>query len=155
MNFARISEPSRLRKKPDGGLDAPRAQLQSRREIELCLSSLYIPLSASRRAQNAARQSPLVQLDEFRLAVPFPTFFDFSTGEVAEKLVLVPGVDRFKREWSDARPKDAQAGGCRSIFCCLRPLPSGYSVGPTLLSSPDFAISITYFVNTFAIQISR
>ena len=29
------------------------------------------------------------KLDEFRLAVPFPTFFDVSAGEVAEKLVFM------------------------------------------------------------------
>ena len=78
------------------------------------LSGFYSP--ALVQYKTLQDRSLWVKLDELRLDVRFPTFFDFSTSDGAEKLVLVLGVERFKWEWRDA-PKDGQASRMRSIFC--------------------------------------
>ena len=100
----------------------PRAQLHipdARQDWMFLLSGFYCAaLVQYKMLQNS---SLWVKLDEFRLVVPFPTFFDLSAGEAAEKLVLMLRIERFKCEWRDVRPKDAQIRGCRSILCSDRP----------------------------------
>lgn len=48
-----------------------------------------LPLVEHKTLQDGPRW---IKLDDFGFTVPFPTFFGFSTGEVAEKLVLVLGI---------------------------------------------------------------
>ena len=59
-------------------------------KVVLLFPAFYgLPLVEHKTLQDGPRW---VKLDDFGFAVPFPTFFGFSTGEVAEKLVLVLGI---------------------------------------------------------------
>jgi hypothetical protein len=110
--------------------------LDARQGWMFLLSRFYSP--ALVQYKTLQDRSLWVKLDEFRRNVPFPTFFDLSAGEVAEKLVFMLGIERFKCEWRDARPKDAQIRRCRSILCSDRPWQSRVIGGAKASYLPRF-----------------